>query len=142
MKKIEVISKVENGKFTRNRNRIQEAVESFEGKEVLFCLDIKRKKRSSAQNRYYFGTVIPIFQEALRETQGDFFSKDEVHEFLKGRFLYKEMVTDDGEIIKLPKSTTECTTSDMMDYIEECRRFGSEYFDVNIPEAGTQMTIE
>jgi hypothetical protein len=42
--------------------------------------------RTNAQNRWYWGTVIPMVQERL-EAKGEWLDKEETHEYLKRQFL-------------------------------------------------------
>ena len=62
------------------------------------------------QNAYYWGVIIPNFVNIFENTQGDYFSKEEVHHILKTKFNGKEIVNQDtGEFINVPQSTTENT---------------------------------
>ncbi len=111
MNKISIISKVENGSPKRNRKLIQDAFASFEGKEIEITIAKKRKVRSNPQNAYYHGVVVELLKQAIRKEWGEIWSSDKCHEFLKNRFLYFEHINEKtGEIIKTPKSTTECST--------------------------------
>ena len=59
------------------------------------------------------------------------------------RFLFSERINEDtGEILKIPKSTTENTTSDQEDYHTEIRQFMLEYFNVNCPLPNEQIYLE
>ena len=60
MKSIAVMSTVSSGKLVRNKGMIANAVKHFEGKEVEIVIKEKKKYRSSPQNAYYFGVIIPL----------------------------------------------------------------------------------
>lgn len=140
--KISIISSVKNGKLNRNRKKIADVIEKFEGKDIEIIICKKRKTRSLSQNGYYFGVIVTLFQEAIRDLWGEIWSKEKVHEFLKNRFLFNEQINEDtGEVYKTPKSTTECTTTEIEDYYEECRRFALEDFGVAIPLPNEEVTI-
>lgn len=142
MNKISIISKVENGSPKRNRKTIQDAYDYFEGKEIEITIAKKRKIRSNPQNAYYHGVVVELLKQAIRKEWGEIWNSEKCHELLKNRFLYFEKVNEEtGEVIKLPKSTTECTTSEFEDYMVECREFLLEWFNVDCPLPGEQISL-
>lgn len=143
MKKIVITTSVENGKLKRNRIRIKEAIESFEGKEIQLSIQKKKKMRSQPENRYYFGVVVVIFQKAIRSEWGEIWSKEQVHDLLKSRFLFTEKVNEQtGEIVQLPKSTTECSTDEFEDFLFKCRQFAREWFNTEIPLPNENLILE
>lgn len=99
-------------------------------------------KRSTQQNRYYWGLVIPMVAEAFKEL-GHELSHEETHEFLKSKFNAKEVVNKDtGEVLNLPLSTTRLTKMEFSEYIEQIQRFGAMFLNINIPDPGQQMQID
>lgn len=138
----EIRSEVKNGKLTRNRNLIQEAIQSFEGKQIVIKIEKAKKKRSNPQNAYMWGIVIPIMQQALKEA-GHLMTNDDVHELLKLRFLKETILINEqtGECVERIKSTTELSTSQMMDYFSEIKQFAAEYFGVDMPDPNTDIKL-
>ena len=111
-------------------------------KEVEIIIQQKRKKRSGQQNRYYFGVIIPVIQQGLFDTQGEWLNTDDVHEFLKANFNYKELVNKDtGEVIKVPKTTTESTTIEFEEYLDIVRQFADEFLNIIIPLPNEQSNL-
>ena len=142
MKSIEIITQVNNGNFKRNRNEILKAIKQFEGKTIMFKLSILSKKRSMEQNSYYWAVIIPITKNAINESWGEVWSTEKTHEFLKSKFLFYEKVNEEtSEIIKVPKSTTENTTTDQENYYSEIREFLKEWFNVECPLPNENLTI-
>lgn len=140
--KIQIRTSVTNGKLTRNRNLILEAINSYEGKDVLITFEKIKKKRSNQQNAFYWGIVIVIIKSCLKST-GNNLSENDVHDLLRLKFL-KETIAikeDTGEVIERVKSTTELSTSQFMDYIAEIQQFAAEYFDVIIPDPNEEITL-
>lgn len=140
--KIQIKTSVTNGKLIRNRNLILEAINSYEGKELLITFEKPKKQRSNNQNAYYWGIVIVIIKSALKST-GNNLSENDVHDLLRLKFL-KETISikeETGEVIERVKSTTELTTSQFMDYIAEIQQFAAEYFDVIIPDPNENLTL-
>lgn len=112
MKKISIISDVNNGNLKRNRGEITNALKSFEGKTIKLTIEKFANKRSNNQNSYYWFVVIPILKDAILNEWGEVWSKEKTHEFCKMQFNYFEKINEEtGEIVRVPKSTTENTTT-------------------------------
>jgi hypothetical protein len=143
MQKITIISDVQGGNLKRNRNLIIDAIKSFEGSNVLITFEKPKKKRSNPQNSFYYGVVIPIVQNALRDT-GYIMTNEATHDLIKLKFLKEVILTNEetGEVVERVKSTTELSTSQFMDFIAEIRIFTNEYFGVDIPEPNENLTLK
>jgi hypothetical protein len=103
-------------------------------KDLAVIIEVKpeKKYRSVFQNSYYWGIVITSIATRLRELGHDV-DKDLTHEFLKGKFLYTEMVTD-TEVVKIPRKTSELTTTEFEEYVEMVKQFAAETLNVFIPD--------
>lgn len=102
----------------------------------------KANKRSSQQNRYYFGIVVPLLQNAFKD-YGHQLTKEETHDFLKGKFNYLEVVNEEtGEFIAIPKTTTGLNKEQFSEYIEKIQIWASQFLNIVIPDPGQQMEIE
>jgi hypothetical protein len=56
--RIEIESKVLNGKLETNRELLSDVINSLEGKDIIITIEKKkRKKRSNPQNSFYWGIV-------------------------------------------------------------------------------------
>jgi hypothetical protein len=142
MKAIEIITEVNNGNFKRNRNEILKAIKQFEGKTIMLKLSILSKKRSLEQNSYYWGVIIPITKNAISESWGEVWNTEKTHEFLKSKFLFYEKInTETSEIIRVPKSTTENTTTEQENYYSQIREFLKEWFNVDCPLPNENLTL-
>jgi hypothetical protein len=139
----EIISEVKNGSLTRNRNLIKDAIETFEGKQVVIKIEKFKKKRSTQQNRFYFGIVIPIVQNCLKEA-GHIMTNESTHDLIKLKFLKETLFVneDTGEVIERIKSTTELSTSQFMDLLAEINNFTFEYFGVSLPSPNDDLTLK
>lgn len=126
----------------RNKAHILKEIEPFGNAELEITIQKKRITRSLPQNRYYFAVVVTMIQERFKELGHEGITKELTHEYLKGRYLFKEVINEaTGEVLKLPLSTTELTKSEFSEYIENVIKFASESLDIFIPEAGTQQQI-
>lgn len=101
----------------------------------------KRSKRSLQQNAYYWGVIVAMVHEGFRNMGNDV-SLEETHEYLKARFNYKEIVnTSVGEVMNVPKSTTELSKEEFGMYIDKIQQFAAEYLNTIIPNPGEQVAI-
>jgi hypothetical protein len=135
-------TRVNNGTVsTTVQNEIKAFLNMYEGKEVEIVLKKARSKRSDLQNRYYWGCVVEIVRQALKEL-GHRLDKDEVHYFLREKFNYKELVNEStGESLKLPSSTTTLTKTEFAEYIERIAQWSAEFLNVAIPEPNEQLEL-
>jgi hypothetical protein len=142
MKKITITTDVHNGKIKRNRNLVLEAIQSFEGKTINITIERQTKKRSNSQNAYYHGVLIPILKNCIKDSWGEVWSSERCHEFCKMQFNFYEKINEKtGEIIRLPKSTTENTTTAQEEYHHEIRNFIKEWFNVDCPLPNQEILL-
>jgi hypothetical protein len=141
--KVQIISKVIDNKITRNRKALEKAVAEFNGKEIVITIEKKSKKHSDNQRGYYFGVIVNLVRLAILETWGDKLTSAEVHEILKLNCNWTERINKDtGEVIKIPQSIKQHTTSDQEDYHVNCRQWAEEWFNIEIPLPNEQIEIK
>jgi len=115
----------------------------FNNKEVCIEVFKKKKRRSTPQNKYYWGVIIPCIQNGFFETQGEWLNINNTHEFLKSNFNYKELTNKDtGEVLKLGLTTTTKTTIEFEEYLDKCRAFANEFLNIKIPLPNEQSIID
>lgn len=139
----EIVSEVKNGSLTRNRNLIKDAIATFENKQVVIKIEKFKKKRSTQQNRFYYGVIIPIVQNCLKEA-GHIMTNESTHDLIKLKFLKETLFVNEttGEVIERIKSTTELSTSQFMDLLAEINNFTFEYFGVTLPSPNDDLTLK
>lgn len=102
----------------------------------------KKNKRSLPQNAYYHGIIVPEIKRGMFEIGYDEISTNEVHEFLKAKFLQKETINKKtGEVIYVPGSTAKLTIIEFNEFLEKCQRFAAEYLSIVINDPNTQVSI-
>jgi hypothetical protein len=140
--KYEIRTNVINGNLKRNRNLIINALETFEGSEIVITIQEAKKRRSNPQNSFYHAVCIPIMQQALKDA-GYLMTNESVHDMLKLRFLKESILVNEesGEYIERIKSTTELTTTQFAEYILDIQKFAVEYFNVQIPNPNEEITL-
>ena len=141
MKDLKYFGKVDDGKLTIfQRNDMVSGLQNLGSGFVEIIIRLAGK-RSSPQNRYYWGAMLPIVKEGLKGV-GIEMSKEQTHELLKYKFLKREFVTSDGDILQIIGSTTELSTKEFNEYIESIQIWSAEYLNVNIPDPNEQTEIE
>lgn len=97
------------------------------GKPMRVTVVKWKKKRSLSQNAYYHGVVKKEIADFTGHTE------EEMHEILKQKFCPHKIVGFHGEDY-LMRSTTQLSTVEMKDYIEQCIAFAATELALVIPE--------
>lgn len=136
MKKITIPTLVKDGKVTRNKSLIQRAFASFEGKEINLTIEKRSKKRSNAQNAFYWSVWIPLLQNAIYNEWGEFYPPNETHNLLKTICNYEEKVNPQtGEILHVPKSSTSLSTTEWeQEFKQKIKQLAMDFFSLDLPE--------
>jgi hypothetical protein len=143
MRKIETYGNILKGKLHISyRDRFIQALSLMPDCRITLTVTRQYKKRSTPQNAYYWGVIIPIWQGIILDEHGESLNNDETHEFLKVNFNYVDAVNEaTGEILRMPKSTTKNTTVQQEEYHERCRQAAASMFGVNIPLPNEQTKM-
>lgn len=125
-----------------------EIAKAFKGKRIEVAVKQRYKQRSSPQNRYYWGVLVPSVLLAFVDLGNDLQQDnqehlDMVHDFLKRKFLTNglEVVNAQGEVEQLPPSTTRLSTIEQEEYHETIRRWAAEFLNIVIPLPNEQLEI-
>jgi hypothetical protein len=134
----EILLHIKDGSVT-NKDALKQALNLPDGK---YLIRIKRAgKRSLNQNRYYFKVIVGLITDKIN-SYGNDFSKEEIHEWLKSKFNYQEMIIPDtAEFDKIPKSTTGLNTLQFSDYMDKIKIYAAESLDLFIPDPGQSQDI-
>lgn len=122
---------------------LRAAVDAFpEGTELEFTVRKAVDRRSSPQNRYYWGIVVDAIYRGLKEG-GMEITRQGTHDLLKFRFLKEEHpIGKDGEFITTIPSTSELDVEQFIAYTDACIRFAAEYLNIRIPGPGEQGELD
>jgi ribosomal protein L21E len=138
---VKIETTVKNGRIDRNRSKLSEVIAKFEGRDIVITIDIKKKQRSSPQNKYYHGVVVPLITNYIVEA-GNVWTKANTHEAMKQLFLRVAVkVNEAGEYVERIKSTTELDTHDFEVYLEQIKQWASDSLGLIIPDPNEQLTI-
>jgi hypothetical protein len=99
---------------------------SLNDKDVEFIVRLPRKDRSSQENKYYWSVPVTLISEHTGYTP------DEVHEFLKLKFLSKIIVMV-GKDERIPRSSTELSTLEWEKWMTEIREWAAQELSLSIP---------
>ncbi len=123
------LGKVEKGKFhPENPALFKSAFYGHEGKRVRVTVERFRNRRSSEQNRYYHGVVVPAIGKAIGEQD-----MEAVHEMLKAEFNYQIVVIGQKEM-KMPLSTAKLETVQFSEFMEKVRMWAAKFLELYIPD--------
>lgn len=86
-----------------------------------YQIEKKKTKRSNDQNKYWWGVVVKLIADWLRSYGNDVTDND-VHEFLKMKYLGKREVTINGKPFERYRGTSELTTIEFADMIAKVQR--------------------
>lgn len=142
--KIEITTSISNYLFKRNRNLVLNAIKYFNGKEVVITFTKPKKARSSGQNRYYWGLVLPLVQNGLLEATGELRSCDNIHyKILLPLFApTNEIINKDtGECINERLTSSDLTTTQFCEYILEIQKWGAEFLGIDIPSPNEENLL-
>jgi hypothetical protein len=142
--KFEIRTKIENGKVVRNKQMILNAFNEFEGSEVLIIISKAKKHRSNNQNAFYWGLVIPIVQQGLKDATGEYRSAEMIHYniLLKMFAPENEIVnTETGECITEKITSSQMTTTQFCEYVMEIQKWGAEFLGIDIPNPNENLTL-
>ena len=137
MNKKKYKARIDNGKLIlKEKDIFKKEIIRYEGKEVIITIGPKDySERSLQQNKYYWGVVIKM----LCEHTGH--SEEEMHDIMKSKFLKKFCdikVKDEKGVEKIERytivrSSTSLNTVEWEDYMDDCRKFAAEKFQLYIP---------
>ena len=127
---LEFSGRIENGRLPRTvAEHIAAALRNFEGKYVTVSIREAKRIRSLNQNSFYHGPFIDAFRQCLLSC-GQRVSPEDIHAGLREAYAKNSytVVLPNGQIFKVPPSTTRLSTSDFEAYLEEIRaHFANEY---------------
>lgn len=105
----------------------------FEGRSVRVVLTENKRGRSTSQNAYYYGVVVPLVVNMFREA-GELASPEYVHRYLKGQVggMKKPVSNPDGTKGWDVDTSTKLTTAEWEDWMTAIRAWAAQ-FGLSIP---------
>lgn len=121
-----------------------DAIRTFEGKTVNVTIQLHRKRRSNPQNAYMWGVVIPLIQEGLKDATGEVRDFESIHyQILLPLFAPKREIVnkETGEVVSEKMTSSEMTTTEMMEYFQSIQKWAAEFLGINIPDPNQELTL-
>ena len=103
------------------------AVGKFAGKPVFLSIKVDRPQRSTNQNAFYRGFVIPLCAEEYG------YSEEGMHIAFRMKFLTIPADPENGRPFDTVKSTTELDTVQWEAYVQDIRELVWDMSEVRIP---------
>lgn len=134
--------RVEGGQlYMRNKREMQDELRSWKPGEVLITIERAHAHRSAAQNRYYFGVVIPRIQEAFKQKGIEAGERPDVtNEVLKAQFMDPQLVSrgrirgfisDTGLLIGT--HTSDLNKLEFIEFLERVVEHAATAWDCYVP---------
>lgn len=134
--KITYYSNVKDGKLQSNVSKsIALELKQFEGKRVEINIQKLKSSRSTQQNRLWWMYVGIIAKEIG-------YTKDELHEILKFKFLKKEKVDEKtGEVFEYVGSTAKLSKTEFAELVDGLIQWASDTFGIALPMPNEQTEL-
>jgi len=131
---LEYSGEIKNGKLLiRDQQKMTADVSMMKDGQIEILIKRRYNRRSDGFNKYYWAVVVPRIQSGLRDLTSDLYDKDEVHEYLKGKFNMKLIINkDSGESDQIPVSTSKLDIKEFGEYVDKCKAFALDFLNVDV----------
>ncbi len=134
---------IKNNKFASNLPMIKSILDAHNDTTIDVTFARRRNKASNPQRRYYFGVIVPIIQDCIKNEWGDVLSIEETHNFIKANCNFIEVVNEDtGEVLRRTKSITENDTVGQEMMHDKARKLAHDFFNTIIPLPNEGMDLD
>lgn len=116
-----------NGANAADKAHVINYMASLGDKEYTIEIKATSKKRSLAENNYYFGVVVKMLADHLGYFQ------DEMHEILKMQFDAKSDILPNGKMVIYAGTTTDYSVAEFEERLEKIRIWALTEFRLSIP---------
>ena len=118
---------IKNGKLIlNNERRFNDNLNIFEGEEIEIRIKVRTNNRTIQQNSLYWKWI-----NIMSEETG--FTKEEMHELIKYKFLKRTSINNNGvEEVKL-KSTTSLTVKEFTKLMDDVLYWSNNTLNINLP---------
>lgn len=122
----------------RHRRELEAWAKRLRDCEIVVTIARKHATRSLHQNAYYWSVVVHLLSEHTGYTP------DEIHEFLKMKFLPKKLaVTDRNGVIQdeyvIGGTTTRLNKVEFGEYILSIQQWAAETLDIDVPNPNEEQ---
>lgn len=118
-----------------HRDALRKALAKFAGQVVVIVRPVERF-RSKAQNKYYWGVVIPAI---LKHPKFREWTDEQLHDGIKEKFLSR---LDPGTGLMLVGSTANLSPSEFSTLKDEIQLWAAEALDLYVPDPNEEIQRE
>lgn len=108
-----------------DEQRFVEDLLKLEGKDIIFTLTENKDFRTNQQNKLWWK-----YMQIIGDHVG--YSKDEIHDICKLKFLKRERV-EDGIKVEYLKSTAQLTKKEFKQLVDEVIIWAAKTFGISLP---------
>ena len=134
-KQLNLIGEVHAGRLAPSSfHGVQQYISSLKDGKVKIEIKPYKPTRSSRQNRYLYGVVYKLAQQAYEESFGEAYTVDEIKNDLKiacDHYIRKSGV--DGKEVNHPLPTPNMDTQEFSDLVNRMRRILFERMGCDVP---------
>jgi hypothetical protein len=142
MRELTALGHIEKGVLKiHQKERFRRMISEFGDTRVMVIVKKLYKQRSNEENKYYWGCIIEYARQCINNAWGRDISKEMAHDILVINCNYEEVHNEDGQILRLPLETHNLSTVDYEKFLEKCRQWIYEYFEVHVPLPNEQSDI-
>ncbi len=126
----------------KNKAQVRKAFTELKSGKYLVSIK-SNKKRSLKQSAYYWGVVVPMVKDGLRDIgYNDVKTNEQAHEILKHLFLKRKIHNEiNDDTIEIAGSTAELKTVEFNSFLEDIWQWSATYLNITIPEPNQQMVL-
>lgn len=138
MKELIFRGKYSNGKIQFYADDwVNDQLKQYDGEDVYCTVKRNKPTRSLRQNNWYYGVCVPYVQHFILETQGEKYSKDDVHQYhlnhvVKPEIEIKPIFGTPCTVYKIQR-TSEMSTVEFMEFKEKVQAYWAT-MDLFIPD--------
>ncbi len=130
-------------RFTGSRAWVKSKLSTLEPGEWDVVFRRHQKQRSNLQNRYYWGVVVPLVYQGLRDNgYNEVMDHEDAHEILKTMFFTKTIFSHERGEITMATSTTKFSTLEFAERMELIWQWSQDFLNVYIPPPNTQTALD
>lgn len=134
-------SKKVNGKFVFSAWAKARLAELQDDVEYSFEIKRYKKDRSNFQNRYYWGCVVQLVYEGLRDAGYDEIRNPENAHEMKEMFFKKIIFSEQKGELAMIQSSAQFSTVEFEEKMESIRMWAKEFLGIRIPLPNEQASL-
>ena len=133
-----------NGKldFTGSRQWVKERIKLLQDGEYTVEIKKYKKQRSIDQNRYYWGCIVQLVYDGLRDAGYDEIrNPEDAHDMIKEMFFKKIIFSKQKGELAMVQSSTNFSTAEFEEKMQSIRQWAQEFLNINIPLPNEQTIL-